>query len=161
MTLCTLKEPTEGELSGTLAETYASSSRSETTSCLGPVVESFGAGGLYLAHFVDLFSQEVSRVIYNYAVLILSLLILCTVGSLLRTLKGKLKTPASSLTFNQETDASHSSMGKKNSGWHVNIIAHCSRAKGITNIFVQKFTFVPVSTSDTEKETKLFLYTMQ
>lgn len=37
--LCRFKEPTEENLRATVAETYASSSRSETTSCLGPVVE--------------------------------------------------------------------------------------------------------------------------
>lgn len=118
------------------------------------------ARGLYLAHIVDLFSQEVSRVIYNYGVLILSLLILCAVGSLLRTLKGKLEVPASSFTFNhQETDTHlHSPMGKKNLQWHGNIIVHCFRVKGISKLFVLKFTFTPVSTLDAGKETMLSFY---
>lgn len=50
---------------------------------------------LYLTHLAGLLSQDVSRIIYNYGVLILRLLIAGTVGPLLRISKQELKTTAS------------------------------------------------------------------
>lgn len=50
---------------------------------------------LYLTQLFGLLSQDVSRVIYNYGVLILRLLITGTVGPLLRISKQELKTTAS------------------------------------------------------------------
>lgn len=76
------------------------SNGSETTSCSAPVAGDEPVGGgwswwLYLTPLVDLLSQDVSRVIYNYGVLILRLLIAGTVGPLLRISKQELKTTAS------------------------------------------------------------------
>jgi len=64
-----------------------------------PVAGDGPAGGgwswwLYLTQLAGLLSQDVSRVIYNYGVLILRLLIACTVGPLLRISKKELKTTA-------------------------------------------------------------------